>query len=230
MFCATAALALTGSASAAVVSYSTYIASGVGDTSWVITTAGVASANFGGSDVTFGGVNWEGSQTNGHPASETYVAVAGYSLYHSVPGFSWASNNPTLFYPSTPTASLLHSGTTLNSVNTTIDINGLTLGQEYMAKFVFADSRTVPSGTTTTLTALGSDSGASTATTYSYSDGQFLVVTATWTASRAGVSFRPSINGGNFNQLNAAQIVAVPEPSAALLGLLAPLVLTRRRR
>lgn len=224
------AITITGPACAAVVNYSTYIATGSADTSWVITTTGVGSANFGGTDVTYGGVDWEGSQTNGHSSSQTYVSVPGFTIYHSIPGFGWANNNDALFYPTNPTVGLLHSGTTVNSSSATIDINGLVIGQQYSAKFVFADSRSSPSGTNMTLAALGANSGTSDSTRYSYTDGQFLVVNATWTASTTGISFRPSIDGGTDTLLNAVQIAAVPEPSAALLSLIAPLALLRRRR
>lgn len=230
MLTAFAAMAISGSASASTITYSTYTATGAADISWVISSTGVASANFGGSDVTFGGVNWEGSQTNGHIATQTYVDVGGYQFYHSDPGSAWGINQPSLFYPTTPTVGLLHSGTTVSSASARIDINGLTIGQQYMATLVFADSRSTPGGTNMTLTAALGDSGSSASTRYSYNDGKYLVVTATWTASRAGVSFTPSIDGGTASQLNAAQIVAVPEPSVALLAALVPLALLRRKR
>lgn len=230
ILCALVAITLTGPACAAVVNYTTYIATGSADTSWVITAAGVGSANFGGSDVTYGGVDWEGSQTNGHLSSQTYVVVSGYAIYHSIPSVGWANNNSALFYPTNPTVGLLHSGTTVNSSSATIDINGLAFGQQYSAKFIFADSRSSPSGTNMTLASVGANSGTSASTQYSYTDGRFLVVNATWTADAAGISFRPSIDGGANTLLNAVQIIAVPEPSTALLGLIAPLALLRRRR
>lgn len=206
----------------------TYIASGFADTSWVVTTAGVASANFGGADTTYGGVNWEGNTTNGHPASETYVTVGSYSMYHSVPGSAWASNIIG-FYPTNPATSLFQDGTSISGGS--IDINGLVTGQQYLAKFIFADSRSASAGSLMNVTSTSGNIGSTGPTQYAYASGQYLVVTATWTADGFGDSFIPTINGGSASILNAIQIIAVPEPSAiTLVGCLGILGLIRRRR
>lgn len=226
-----AAFALISLASvhAATVTYSTYTATGAADTSWVMASTGVASVNFGGFDTIFGGVNWEGTQSNGHPAGQTYADVAGFAIYHSIPGSAWASNAFGL-YPTDPSVGLLDSGTLLSGAGMTIDINGLTNGQAYMAKFIFANSNAGSAGNTMNLTSAAGNTGSSGAAQYAFADGKFLVVTATWTADGFGDSFVPSINGGANSILNAVQIVAVPEPSAMLLASIGGLFLIRRRR
>lgn len=227
--CAALALLILTPVHAATVTYSTYTATGAADTSWVITTAGVGSVNFGGFDTIFGGVNWEGTQSNGHPAGQTYADVAGFSIYHSIPGSAWASNALGL-YPTAPSVGLLDSATLLSGAGMTIDINGLTNGQAYTAKFIFANSNAGSAGNTMNLTSIAGNSGSSGAAQYAFADGKFLVVTATWIADGFGDSFAPSINGGPNSILNAVQIVAIPEPSAMLLVSLGGLFLIRRRR
>jgi len=223
------AAAVCGSASAAVVTYSSYVASGHADISWVITASGVGSASFGGPDATYGGVSWEGSTANGHSVGETYVTVAGYNIYHSIPGTGWAVNNAG-GYPTAPSITLLDNFSSLSGSGT-IDINGLTAGQQYMAKFIFANSSSASNGQTMNLTSAAGNTGALGATQFAYSDGSFLVVTATWTADGPGDSFVPSLNGGSSSILNAVQVVAIPEASAvSLLGAVGVLGLLRRRR
>ena len=59
------------------------------------------------------------------------------------------------------------------------------------------------------------------------------MVTARFTPSAGDTnfSFRPLINGGSLGlQVNAVQVLTIPEPSAALLGGLGLLALLRRRR
>lgn len=229
MLTALAAIAMTGPAMAATVTYSSYTASGPTDASWVIADTAGGSANFGGSDTTFGGVAFEGNQTNGHDASETYVSVAGYNIYHSIPGSSWATNQ-TGYYPTAPALGLLNTGTFISGSGVTIDINGLTAGQEYLAKFVFANSNIGAENSTMTLTSGAGDTGSSGSQRFGYSDGQYLVVTARWVENGSGITFLPSINGGSGSSLNAVQIVAVPEPSSALFSAFAAFALFRRRR
>lgn len=223
-FCAL--LALAASAGAASVSFSTYTATGSSDTSWVITTSGAASANFGGADTTFGGVNWEGSTSNGHPNSETYVSHAGFTISHRSPT-QWAGNSSG-FYPANSTVEILNTGTTAGSGGT-INLSGLVVGQNYIAKFIFVrgfsntDTVTIDPGTGNT--------GALPSTRFGYDDGRYLIVTATWEADSTEISFVPKRSGFQASTLNAAQVVAVPEPSApSLLGVVLAIGVFRRRR
>lgn len=225
-----AAISLTGSAMAATLTFSTYTASGAGDTSWVMTQDGIESVNFGGSDTTYGGITWFGTSVNGN---QTYRQVSEYTFFHSVPGSAWANIAGSTFYPTSPTVALLHDGTFITNLATQdIGINGLTIGQEYMAKFVFADSRIDSDGHTMEVANLDLSSRSGTAQ-FGYADGRYLVVTATWTADATGQAFLPIFNGSVTSSiLNGVQIVAIPEPGSALLGLLGlgSFVFLRRRR
>jgi len=219
-------LALTASAGAASVSFSTYTATGPSDTSWVITTSGAASANFGGGDTIFGGVNWEGSTSNGHPDSETYVSHAGYTISHRSPT-QWGGNSSG-FYPANSSLGILNTGTTAGTGGT-INLSGLVVGQNYIARFVFVrgfsntDTVTIDPGTGNT--------GALPSTRFGYDDGRYLVVTATWQADSTDISFVPKRSGFQASTLNAAQIVAVPEPSvSSLLGVVLGIGVLHRRR
>jgi hypothetical protein len=102
------------------------------------------------------------------------------------------------------------------------------VGQQYLVQFVFADTRS--DGGTLTLQGNTGVTGNSTDTTYSYTDGRYLVVNAQFTADTADTTWIPNVSGGSGEQINAIRIVAIPEPSAALLGGLGLLALLRRRR
>lgn len=219
-------LALVGPARAASVSFSIYTATGPTDTSWVITTAGAGSASLGGADTSFGGVSWEGSLTNGHPNNETYVNHSGFTISHRSPT-SWAANIVGL-YPADSTLTLLNTGTTAGS-NGTIDLSGLVIGQDYLAKFVFA--RGFAAGDTVAISLGAGNTGSLPSTQFGYTDGKYLVVTASWTADSTQISFIPTRGGFQTSTVSAVQLTAIPEPSAlALLGVMSAAGILRRKR
>jgi autotransporter-associated beta strand protein len=197
---------------AAPVTFSTYTATGSGDTSWVLTNPATASVNFGGNDVgSFGSVAWEGTLTNGHNPGETYASVGAYTIFFSQPGVAWGSVAQNTFYPTDPSASVLHDGAWLPGAGQ-IDINGLVVGREYTAKLIFADSRGGVGARQVTVSAIGGNTGSAGAVQYAYTDGQYLVVTATWTADSASMSFNPEVSGGAGTQINAVQVMQNPLP------------------
>jgi hypothetical protein len=117
----------------------------------------------------------------------------------------------------------------------TFTLNGLTVGQQYELQFWVADYRQFPPNTyarSLTLTA-GNTSGA---LTYLQTDGSGLnlgsisgsYILGTFTADNSLQTI--TITAGDSVQLNALQLRAIPEPSAALLGGLGMLALLRRRR
>jgi len=95
-------------------------------------------------------------------------------------------------------------------------------------QFVFADTRY--DGGTLSVQGNTGVTGSSTATTYSYTDGKYLVVNAQFTADATDTTWIPGVNGNTGEQINAIRIVAIPEPSTTLLGGLGLLALLRRRR
>lgn len=210
-------VSLFTSAFAADVTFSTFTAADSADTSWVLTQPVVASINFGGNDVaSFGLVPWEGTRTNGHNPNETYAAVGGYTVYFSQPGVAWGNATQSTFYPTDPSASVLHDAAWLPGVGQ-IDIVGLTVGREYTAKFIIADSRGSSVGRQVTLSAMGANTGSSGTVPYAYPDGQYLVVTATWTADATSISFNPEVAGGFGTQINAVQVLQNPLPPGSNL-------------
>lgn len=205
-------VSLLTSAFAADVTFSTFIATNSADTSWVLTHPAVASINFGGNDVSsFGLVPWEGTRTNGHNPNETYAAVGGYTVYFSQPGVAWGNATQNTFYPTDASASVLHDAAWLPGVGQ-IDIVGLKVGREYTAKFIIADSRGSSAGRQVTVSAMGANTGSSGTVQYAYTDGQYLVVTATWTADATSISFNPEVAGGVGTQINAIQVMQNPLP------------------
>lgn len=184
--------------------------------------------NFGGGDTTYGGVTWYGTSING---GQTYRNVSTYTLYHSAPGIAWANVAANTFYPSDSSVSLLHNGTWINGQATQdIGINGLTIGNMYEAKFVFADSRPAFDNSTISLANLGFSSSSATVDV-GYPDGRYVVVTARWTADAANQAFVPTWNGfSNQSFLNGLQVVTIPESSTLLLGLFSVAAFIRRKR
>jgi autotransporter-associated beta strand protein len=202
---------------AADLTFSSYTATGSADTSWVLTNPVTASINFGGDDVpSFGSVAWEGTRTNGHNENETYASIGGYSVYYSEPGVAWGNVSQNTYYPIDPSAAVLHDGAWRPSAGQ-IDIAGLTIGREYTAKLIFADSRSGIGARQITVSAMGTNTGSSGAVQYAYEDGRYLVVTATWTADAASISLSPQVAGGFGTQINAVQIVQNPLPPGSNL-------------
>lgn len=223
-----AALAVLGLAatasSAATVTYSTYTATSAADTSWVSVPGAteVAAFNVGGGETTYGGLTWLDTLGAGG-VQNTATTI---DFYYHFPGNSWGNAN-SVFYSGGP--DLLNAGGWWpTNTNAIIDLRGFTIGQEYLVQFVFADTRY--DGGTLSLQASTGVTGSSAATPYSYTDGRYLVVNAQFTADTADTTWIPGVNGNAGEQINAIRIVAIPEPSAALLGGLGLLALLRRRR
>jgi autotransporter-associated beta strand protein len=210
-------LSILASAFAAEVTFGTYTATGSGDTSWVLNSPGVASINFGGDDVaSFGTVPWEGTRTNGHNPGETYASVGGYAVFFSLPGVAWGNVAQNVFYPTDPAANVLHDGAWLSTTGQ-IDIQGLVVGRQYTAKLIFADSRAPQEGRQITVSASNGSTGSSGGVQYAYSDGRYLVVTATWTADATSLTLVPTVSGGAGTQINAVQVFQNPLPPGSNL-------------
>lgn len=221
---ATFALA-TSAQGAAVVTYTNYTAVNAADTSWIVTPAGgteIAAFNVGGNATSYGGVSWLST----FPSSGVLNTDTQIDFYYHQPNVAWAPTVST-FYSGGP--ALLHDGAYWPSnTNGVVDLRGFTIGQDYLVQFVFADTRY--DGGTMQVQAVSGVTGNSTTATYSYTNGQYLVVNAQFKADTADTLWIPSANGGGGEQLNGIRIVAIPEPSAALLGGLGILGLLRRRR
>lgn len=187
--------------------------------------------NFGsGGTTNWGGAAW----ANGFDAFPTGGTI-------SVDAAGWTRYDQ--YYASTPAGSaadILKEG--MYAGAGTLSLSGFTVGQEYLVQFVLADTRSdagIP-GRTITIdgTSANISSQDSTAYQYAYTDGKFAVVTARFTPSAGDTafSFVPWVTnaGGSFGdggvQMNAMNIMTIPEPSAALLGGLGMLALLRRRR
>lgn len=235
---ALAALALTGSASAATtISYSYETIANSTDTSWVVPAGAtsIKAMNMGsGGSTPFGGVTW--LTTNA--INESYNDAAPVAMYFSAPGQAWGTRYDG-FYDAQAGEGILWEGTysnlQANGVDFKVELNNMTLGQEYLVQFVLAETRASEAGRTITIDGFSPniEFEDSSAYTYAYTDGQFAVVTARFTpaAGDTNFAFRPLVNSGaNGLQLNAIHVLTIPEPSAALLGGLGLLGLLRRRR
>jgi hypothetical protein len=106
----------------------------------------------------------------------------------------------------------------------------LTINQEYLVQYWVADYRPYPNDRTLTLTG-----GANTSGVLKYLDsdnsnggiqGSYVIGTFVANATSQDIN----INSNQSTQMNAVQLRAIPEPSAALLGGLGLLALLRRRR
>lgn len=227
-----ASLAMAGSATAATtISYSYQTIADSSVTSWVIPAgatsvkamnmgSGVASTNFGG-----------GSWLTTNPVEARNYDAPIQMIFHH-PNVAWAPNFGGFY--SGDASGILTTGN-FGSASTQLDLNGFTVGQEYLVQFVLADTRPTEANRTITIDGYSANIAGqdSAAYTYAYADGRFAVVTARFTpqAGDTDFSFRPLVNGGDFGvQVNAVHILTVPEPSAALLGGLGLLALLRRRR
>lgn len=229
------AIAMVGSVSAAAtVSYSYYTATGSTDTSWVNVTgySSIVAGNAGGASTSYGGVDW-GAMLPGN----VQTSGNGVEINISAPNADWAAATSG-FYTGEPYQELLNNGAYSSSlqytdVDYTINLSGLTVGMQYLVQFVMADNR-ANHGHTTILAKGGDVSGDSNRYRYSYSDGQYAVISASFTADAATARFQAGqrwgddVPDGTF--ISGVQVLAVPEPSAALLGGLGMLCMLRRRR
>lgn len=227
---ALAALALAASESgAATVTYSTYIATSSTDTSWIPVPGSteIAAFNVGGGQTTYGGVTWLATNSSGNGYNvPVFNTATDIDFYWSQPNVLWAYTASGFYVGE---SSVLNDGGWYDSTNAQIDLNGFTVGQKYLVQFVIADTRSFANGATVSLQGVSGVTGNSTSAQYAYQTGEYLVVNAEFTADSASTAWK-SITGGTGEQINAIRIVAIPEPSAALLGGLGMLALLRRRR
>jgi hypothetical protein len=230
---AIAAVAILGLASraqaAAPVTYSTYTVTSSSDTNWltVPSTLEITAFNVGApntSSTTYGGTTWLGSSGgSGEPLNTS--GTIGY-VYHQ-PSVAWASK-ASGFYSGGP--DLLNYGAywAFND-NGQVDLTGFTIGNTYLVQFVFADTRY--DGGTMIVKGISGVTGDSASTTYSYTDGKYLVVNAQFTADTANTTWKPSVSGGAGEQLNGIRVLEViPEPSTLTLvgfGLLGAVAMGR---
>jgi hypothetical protein len=222
---ALAALAMAGSATAATtISYTYQTISDLSATSWVVPAGAtpVTAVNFGsGGTTNWAGVAWTNGFTLPNNDGVIDVGFAGairYDGYHSNTGGA---------------SQMLWEGSYSGTSNPLV-LDGFSVGQEYLVQFVLADTRGGGvEGRTITIdgTSANIASQDSSAYTFAYSSGNFAVVTARFVANESSFSFAPLVNGGDAGvQINALNILTIPEPSAALLGGLGFLALLRRRR
>lgn len=227
------AIATIGSASAAAtVSFSYYTATGSADESWVNVTgySSIVAGNAGGSSTTYGGVTW-----GAMPGGNLETSAGGVTINISAPNAAWAgtgggfySGGPALLTEGAWTGSLQAGG-----VDHTINLSGLTVGGQYLVQFVMADSRD-NTGHTTILSKGANVTGDSNRYRYSYTDGQYAVVTASFIADadtaqfQAGQRWADDVPDGTF--ISGVQVLSIPEPTAALLGCIGVLCMLRRRR
>lgn len=218
------ALASAVAASAATtISYSYQVISDLSDSSWVIPPGGsaVTAVNFGsGGTTNWGGAAWTQGFTL--PNNDGVIDVDFANTFR-FDGFHNAS----------AAGGLLWEGRYGDS-SVTLDLNGFTVGQEYLVQFVVADNRpdNWAIGRTITIDGVSANiaSQDSSPLQYAYGDGRYAVVTARFVANESSFSFAPRVNNNSETQLNALNIVVIPEPSAALLGGMGVLALLRRRR
>lgn len=192
----------------------------------------VAAFNISGATASLGGVSFTSSATG------NYSTVGPITLAYSAPGVAWASGTSGAYAANT----VLNSFGYTTQNNGTLEFSGLTSGQQYTFQFILADSRSGgPDGRVIQLfgaTLNGADvTGTSNQLRYAYQgQEQYGVVSATFTADASGKAafvprtFAADGTTAQGTQINAIQIIAVPEPAAALLGGLGALALLRRRR
>ena len=181
------------------MTFETYTATSELDTSWVLTNADF-SVNFGGDDTDFGGVTFTGTSLH-HP--ETYATNTTYNVAHSNPGIAWANIEHIFHGSGTP---LLTDGTWTGGYGQ-IDIQGLTVGHVYRAKFIVSDTRSDAgiSGRQVNIQAVGA-AGASGYIRFAYTSGEYAVITATFLAKATTASFYPEVSGSAGTQINGFQI------------------------
>lgn len=215
---ALAAFALTAPTFAAEVTYSYYTATGQADTSWINVADydSIVAGNIGGGATTFGSVNWLAMT-----AGNVQANANGVDVNYSAPGQAWAAT-ASVFYSGGP--GLLHNGgysgaVQANGIDYTVTLSGLTIGEVYKVQFVLADNRD-NTGHATILAKGANVTGDSARYRYSYTDGQFAVITASFTADATTASFQPDQRWGddvpNATFLSAIQVLAYDPPSTTL--------------
>ena len=234
-------LVLAAAANAAVITWSSSLLTGATDVrtntvneTTVLAWTAVTSAP------TVNGVPFSNSTTQTISFSSANVGNFG-----SGTDTSGQLNGVTTIGDSTAYATFLNGSTwTAGAANTsptrTITLSSLTPDQKYEVRLWAADYRTWGSGRNQTVTSISGvgtgviDFNDSPDTNGTTSGGGFVI--GVFTADSGGSqSFTltgggAASNGSQAAQVNAIQVVAIPEPSAALLGGLGMLCLLRRRR
>ncbi len=209
------ALVLVASASAASspVTYSYYTATGSSDTSWAIVDGydSIVAGNAGGDSTSFGGVTWLPMLSD-----SVYCTANGVSLYYSARGVAWAATSDG-FYTGGPDL-LNYGGYSLglqgSGVDYTIELTDLTIGKNYKIQFVMADTRD-DNGYATIFAKGAYVTGNSERTLSSYTNGQFAVITATFTATGTSAQFQPgqdwNAGASNATFVSGIQVLAAPQ-------------------
>jgi hypothetical protein len=232
---ALAALAIAGSASAATITWGTPTAiaseSDVSLNGTLILAKQVTHSDYGGyANQTVNGVTFVGN--NNTQNGVTFGIPSGFSGSDQTGFVVGTVGTPGTL--STAYQQMLTGGYYGGPGTATITLSGLTVNQQYELQFWVADYRQWPSSNynrSLTLTA-GNTSGALTylqvvsGVNQGSISGSYIL--GTFTADNSLQSI--TINSGDSVQLNALQLRAIPEPSAALLGGLGMLALLRRRR
>jgi hypothetical protein len=201
-------------------------------------TAGTTAAafNFAGAAASLGGVSFSAA------AAGNFASAGGITIGFSVPGVSWAGGASGAYtIPSTD--AVLSSFEYTSGNNGLLEVSGLTPGQAYTFQFILADQRSFNQPRQVQIVG-GANNGADVTGTsnlfqYGY-QGQdsYGAISATFTADSSGkAAFYPRTYASDGTtsvgtQLNALQIIAVPEPSSilALIGGTGVLLGLRRRR
>jgi hypothetical protein len=239
-----ASLALAAGADAAVITWSSSLLTGATDVranSLNVTTqlAWVPASN---SVTTVNGIAFT---TNATQSGITLSSVNSGGFGSGTDGGNQLAGVTTIG-GSTSYATLLSSGAWTagasgTSPTRTITLSGLTQNQQYEIRLWAADYRNWGVGRSQNVGGQAIDfndaaNGAASATSGGgYVIGVFTAdvggtqsFTLTGTGGSAGTA--PANNGSQAAQVNALQVIAIPEPSAALLGGLGMLCLLRRRR
>ena len=219
-------LALGGSASAAVITFS---AENFLDEALISTTGTLVEA-----------VNFGTSSTDQVLNGITFTA-AGASSANLTVQVGTANSNPDNYNDAIHTI----TGVTVAEGNALFDffvfgsgagsdlvtLSGLTVGVQYEFQVLFVDDRTTNSIPDRTMTVSLVGGGPSDGTgPLDHTSSNVQLVTGTFTANAVTQGFDISESVGDNVKINAYQLRVVPEPSVTLLGGLALLGLLRRRR
>jgi hypothetical protein len=218
------------------ITYTNYTATSINDASWVNQNGyvSVTAVNFGGSETNFGGVTWLAGISTAPFGAGTYNVASSIDMIYSAPNQAWASNASVF---ASGANALLNDGAwsaaSQNGVPFRIDLSGFTVGQQYMVQFILADTRGDFNGRTVGIDGFSANIADQDSVNfqYAFTDGRFAVITASFIAGSSDFSFMTTTSDGiSGQQINAIQVLTVPEPSAALLGCVGVFALLRRRR